>query len=140
MNTHHSLHSASFEQCIAIISVLLFLKVLNVSPDMSDNLFQVISAILWIGNLKFEDTESEACRLTGADRQTVRRIAHLLGLEETQVVHVCTSRQITVKGTTTDIALKYHEVCSIPPCILMYFICWSLVFILSSNQPSTLVQ
>jgi hypothetical protein len=89
----------------------LALQVLNVSPDMSDNLFQVISAILWIGNLKFEDTESEACRLTGADRQTVRRIAHLLGLEETQVVHVCTSRQITVKGTTTDIALKYHEAC-----------------------------
>ena len=98
-----------------LLSVLLFLKVLNVSPDMSDNLFQVISAILWIGNLKFEDTESEACRLTGADRATVRRIAHLLGLEETQVVKVCTSRQITVKGTTTDIALKYHEVCSIPP-------------------------
>lgn len=78
---------------------------------MSDNLFQVISAILWIGNLKFEDTESEACRLTGADRQIVRKIALLLGLKETQVANVCTSRQITVKGTTTDIALKYHEVC-----------------------------
>ena len=80
---------------------------------MADNLFQVLSAILWIGNLEFEDTESEACRLTSADRGTVRRIAHLLGLEEAQVVNVCTSRQITVKGTTTDIALKYHQVCPV---------------------------
>ena len=86
------------------------MQVLNVSIEMSDNLFQVLSAILWIGNLEFEDTENEACRLTRADRETVRKIAHLLGLEEAQVMKVCTTRQITVKGTTTDIALKYHEV------------------------------
>ena len=78
---------------------------------MSDNIFQVLSAILWIGNLKFEDTESEACRLIHTDREIVRKVALLLGLEETQVTRVCTTRQITVKGTTTDIALKYHEVC-----------------------------
>ena len=85
-------------------------QVLNVSPDTSDNLFQVLSAILWIGNLEFEDTDSEACRLTQTDRETVRKIALLLGLEEAQVMKVCTTRQITVKGTTTDIALKYHQV------------------------------
>lgn len=77
---------------------------------MSDNLFQVLSAILWIGNLEFQDTESEACQLTRNDRETVRKIALLLGLEEVQVTKVCTTRQITVKGNTTDIALKYHEV------------------------------
>ena len=86
------------------------LQVLNVSPETSDSLFQVLSAILWIGNLDFEDTESEACRLTQKDRETVQKIAHLLGLRETQVMKVCTTRQISVKGTTTDIALKYHEV------------------------------
>ena len=77
---------------------------------MSDNLFQVLSAVLWIGNLQFEDTDSEACRLSRTDRETVRKISLLLGLEEAQVVHVCTTRQITVRGTTTDIALKFHEV------------------------------
>lgn len=86
------------------------MQVLNVSIEMSDNLFQVLSAILWIGNLEFEDTDSEACRLTRADREAVRKIALLLGLEEAQVTRVCTTRQITVKGTTTDIALKFHEV------------------------------
>ena len=77
---------------------------------MSDSLFRVLSAILWIGNLEFEDTESEACQLSHTDRERVRKIALLLGLREAQVVKVSTTRQITVRGTTTDIALKYHEV------------------------------
>ena len=87
-----------------------FVQVLNVSPETSDSLFQVLSAVLWIGNLDFEDTDSEACRLTQRDRGIVQKIARLLGLEETQVMRVCTTRHITVKGMTTDIALKYHEV------------------------------
>ena len=80
------------------------------SIDTSDSIFQVLSAILWIGNLEFEDTESEACQLTRKDRETVHKIALLLGLEEAQVMRVCTTRQITVRGAITDIALKYHEV------------------------------
>ena len=70
----------------------------------------MLSAILWIGNLEFTDTESEACQLTQADLQVVRKIGKLLGLPEAQVRKVCTIRQINVKGTTTDIALKFHEV------------------------------
>ena len=85
-------------------------QVLNISGDTLDGLFQVLSSILWIGNLEFEDTDSEACQLARRDRDTVRRIAVLLGLREAQVAKVCTTRQISVKGTTTDIALKYHEV------------------------------
>ena len=45
-----------------------------------------------------------------ADSEMVHKVALLLSLEEAQVTKVCTTRQITVKGTTTDIALKYHEV------------------------------
>ena len=90
--------------------VLMYVQVLNVSPEMSDSLFQVLSAVLWIGNLEFEDTDSEACQLTRSDRERVRKISLLLGMEEAQVIQVSTTRQITVKGNTTDIALKYHEV------------------------------
>lgn len=70
----------------------------------------MLSAILWIGNLEFQDSENEACKLTSQDLPIVRRVATLLGLPEAQVQKVCTIRQISVKGTTTDIALKYHEV------------------------------
>ena len=73
-------------------------------------MFQTLSAILWIGNLRFQDTESEACQLTKRDHEVVRKIAALLGLSENHVARVCTIRQISVRGTTTDIALKLSEV------------------------------
>ena len=78
----------------------------------------MLSAILWIGNLEFTDTESEACQLTHADLEVVRKIGKLLGLPEAQVRKVCTIRQINVKGTTTDIALKFHEVRSNKLCLV----------------------
>lgn len=68
---------------------------------------------MWIGNLQFQDTESEACQLTREDDKVVKKVAKLLGLPEAQVRKVCTIRQISVRGTTTDIALKYAEV-SVP--------------------------
>ena len=70
----------------------------------------MLSAILWIGNLQFSDSESEACQLTRQDEQIIKKIAALLGIPEAHVRKCCTVRQISVKGTTTDIALKYHEV------------------------------
>lgn len=85
-------------------------KVLNVSDDMINGMFRTLAAILWIGNLQFQDTESEACQLTREDEKVVKKVARLLGLPEAQICKVCTIRQISVKGTTTDIALKYAEV------------------------------
>ena len=82
------------------------------SDEMIVGMFQTLSAILWIGNLNFRDTESEACQLTREDDAVVRKIASLLGIQEAQVRKVCTIRQISVRGTTTDIALKYAEVLS----------------------------
>ena len=70
----------------------------------------MLSAVLWIGNLQFCDTESEACQLTRKDEEIVKIIATLLGISEAQVRKCCTVRQISVKGTTTDIALKFNEV------------------------------
>lgn len=78
--------------------------------EMISGMFRTLSAILWIGNLNFQDTESEACQLTRKDEAMVKKIARLLGITEAQACKVCTIRQISVKGTTTDIALKYSEV------------------------------
>ena len=80
------------------------------SDSLSTGIFRVLSAILWIGNLEFQDSESEACQLTQNDGIVVAKIAKLLGISEAQMRKVCTTRQITVKGTTTDIALKFHQV------------------------------
>ena len=86
------------------------MQVLNVSESLTIGIFRMLAAILWIGNLQFSDSESEACQLTRQDVEIVKKIAFLLGIPEAQVRKCCTVRQITVKGTTTDIALKYHEV------------------------------
>ncbi len=83
---------------------------LNVSDELSTGIFRVLSAVLWIGNLEFQDSESEACQLTKEDGAVIVKIAKLLGISDAQMRKVCTTRQITVKGTTTDIALKLHEV------------------------------
>lgn len=103
------------------------------SDEMIRGMFRTLSAILWIGNLSFQDTESEACQLTREDEVVVRRIAKLLGVGEAQVRKVCTIRQISVKGTTTDIALKYSEVR--PTCSWQ---CWeitlTLLFLMSCRQ------
>lgn len=87
----------------------LALQVLQVSPDLVTAVFQVLSAVLWIGNLQFEDIDNETCRLTKQDRSAVKRISILLGISEAAIQKICTTRQITVRGTITDITLKYHE-------------------------------
>lgn len=80
------------------------------SDEMINGMFRTLSAILWIGNLSFQDTDSEACQLTREDEVIVKKIAKLLGIGEAQFRKVSTIRQISVRGTTTDIALKYSEV------------------------------
>ena len=87
-----------------------FTQVLNMSEEMIGGMFRILSAILWIGNLQFQDTESEACQLTKNDEAIVKKVAKLLGIGEAQMRKICTIRQISVRGTTTDIALKYSEV------------------------------
>lgn len=89
----------------------LAMQILHVTPEQATGVFKVLAAILWIGNLSFQDTENEACQLTPQDKQVTKRVAFLLGLSEADVQRLCTIRQINVRGTVTDIALKYHEVC-----------------------------
>lgn len=91
-------------------SLCLALQVLEISPELVNGLFQVLSAVLWIGNLEFEDTESETCRLKSKDKVVCKNIANLLGISQSSVERICTTRQITVRGSVTEITLKYHEV------------------------------
>lgn len=88
----------------------LALQVLEIPLELVTGLFQVLSGILWIGNLEFEDTDNETCRLKARDKLACKNIAHLLGLTSNSVEKICTTRQITVRGNVTVITLKYHEV------------------------------
>ena len=89
------------------------LIVLNVSDEMSDGIFSVVSAVLWIGNFQFEGIDDgEASRLTSKDYGIAEKVAKLLRIKTDHVVQVATHRQILVRGQITEIPLKLHEVCN----------------------------
>ncbi|KPM10210.1 myosin-VIIa-like protein 1, partial [Sarcoptes scabiei] len=91
-------------------SLRLAMSVLRVPESMSDGLFAALSAILWLGNLEFEEqTETERCRLTDNDELVISTVATLLGVDAYRLTLITLRRQISVRGTVTDIPLTVRE-------------------------------
>lgn len=52
--------------------------VLKIDENIMDGIFSVVSAVLHIGNLTFEDIDGESVGLTASDKKVVETVAKLL--------------------------------------------------------------
>ncbi|GAB1607514.1 unconventional myosin-X isoform X1 [Argonauta hians] len=87
----------------------LAFEVLNIPAIMVSGIFSVISSILLLGNLQFEDIDGEKCQLTESDKDILSKVCDLLGLSNEGMVESALYRQIHVRGTVTSIPFKVHE-------------------------------
>ncbi|KAG6457697.1 hypothetical protein O3G_MSEX010432 [Manduca sexta] len=87
----------------------LALTVLQVPPHMCEGLFKVLAAVLWLGNIQFQDVDGERSALAPEDAEAVEAVASLLGLAPPTAQRVLLERQINVRGNVTDIPLRLHD-------------------------------
>lgn len=89
----------------------LAMNVLSIPAQMVDGIFCVLSAILLLGNMKFEDIEGEKSDLTSSDKEDILpTVCNLLGFDSEKLTEALLFRQIQVRGTVTSIPFKSQEV------------------------------
>lgn len=87
----------------------LAFTILQISEPIINGILKVLSAILWLGNLDFNDVDGERCELTETDKDIVKIVAEVMGIQENELIQVALKRQINVRGNITEIPLKVQE-------------------------------
>lgn len=91
-------------------SLKLAMTVLNITPELQDSIFSIVSAILHIGNLKFKSqNDGEAIGFTDGDMDTLAKVARLLGVDQRKLAKAMSYRMLSVRGQVTEIPLKPKE-------------------------------
>ncbi|XP_052766932.1 myosin-I heavy chain-like isoform X3 [Mya arenaria] len=119
----------------------LALNVCNVSQDMVHGIFCILSSVLWLGNLKFEDVEGEKSELTEDDVEIVGLVCELLGLNLESFIEALLFRQIQVRGTVTSIPFKHQEACenrhAMAKCLYSRTFAWLVDAVNKCTNPGT---
>ena len=87
----------------------LAFEVVQIPPDLIEGILSVMSSILWLGNLKFADTDQEVASIADSDGEIIETVAKLMGLDFEDLKQVLLVRQINIRGNVTEIPLKFQE-------------------------------
>lgn len=88
----------------------LAMNVLDISEDKVAGIFSVLSAVLLLGNMTFEDVEGEKSALTEGAQKLMDTVCALLGFDAESFRDSMLCRQIQVRGAITSIPYKLQEV------------------------------
>lgn len=109
LNNNNNNNNNKIDDAKRLDCLRLAFNVLQVPNNMCNGIFQTLSAILWLGNLVFEDIDGENCQLGANDGAILEILTKLLGLSEESIKKVLLIRQINVRGNVTEIPLKLNE-------------------------------
>ncbi|MES1910015.1 MAG: hypothetical protein MHM6MM_002682 [Cercozoa sp. M6MM] len=85
------------------------LSAFGFSAERQLEVWRLLSALLWLGNVEFEEAPGDSSRVTDATREDLETALALLHLDESDgeaVAKALSSRAITVQGETTLVALN----------------------------------
>ncbi len=83
----------------------LAMTVLKMTTEDLDSIFQTVSAILWIGNIKFKnDDQTES--VTVANPEMVEKVANILAVDAKVLDEALRFRKLTIRGETSNVPIK----------------------------------
>ncbi|EDQ90831.1 uncharacterized protein MONBRDRAFT_15843, partial [Monosiga brevicollis MX1] len=109
LNQSNCYKLSNFSDAQAYDDLRQAMTVLNISDDMMDGIFSLVSAVLWIGNLHFKDVDGESVQLTPEDEKIAGTVAELLKIDAKQLKEILVNRTIVVRGNITTIPLKLDD-------------------------------
>ncbi|KAI5457936.1 myosin-5 [Mariannaea sp. PMI_226] len=72
------------------------MKIIGLTQPEQDEIFRMLAAILWIGNIQFQEDQSGYAEVT--DRSVVEFVAYLMEVTPEQVIHAITIRILTPRN------------------------------------------